>query len=283
MVPVRLSLKYQEDYPAGTKISCSHRGYISNASSGYNHHVPHILISSVLAQAHARVSSHMAATPCNPMEKNCSWQICGVTWSYRNHQLLRMSGPGSPEFASSSKKLQIQSWALSCLSRAFVASSPCEVTPVLTVPTTFCLPPRQLQVFGWDLKVRTDLCVSYWTVLAYHSDEASLREWCLDKLSAEDQGGQSIVHLLELIHNIFRHHWLREANQSSSYLLLRHWKCLLEIGFVSGNCTAEAQFFPLSPERVNWEDQQYCSHYTFQIGPGWRGVGSAENKSVGEQ
>lgn len=161
MVPVRLSLKYQEDYPAGTKISCSHRGYISNASSGYNHHVPHILISSVLAQAHARVSSHMAATPCNPMEKNCSWQICGVTWSYRNHQLLRMSGPGSPEFASSSKKLQIQSWALSCLSRTFVASSPCEVTPVLTVPTTLCLPPSQLQVFGWDLKVRIDLCVCH--------------------------------------------------------------------------------------------------------------------------
>lgn len=42
MVPVRLSLKQQKDYSAGTKTSCSHRAYIYTVRGGYNHHMRHV-------------------------------------------------------------------------------------------------------------------------------------------------------------------------------------------------------------------------------------------------
>lgn len=85
-VPVRLSLKYQQDYSAGTKTSCSHRGYIYAARGGYNHHICHIFTLALLAQASARKSSHMAAILCNPMElpgaaetnSYCRWLVLAL-------------------------------------------------------------------------------------------------------------------------------------------------------------------------------------------------------------
>jgi len=41
VVPMRLSLKYQEDYSAGPKIS--YRGYVCAVRDGYNPHVCYIL------------------------------------------------------------------------------------------------------------------------------------------------------------------------------------------------------------------------------------------------
>lgn len=86
------------------------------------------------------------------MERNCSWQI---SWSD-----LELQRPTAQEFARCSEKLQIELSPV-LFKQDFLASYPCEVMRVLTMPTTFHLPPNYLHGFGWDLPVRNDLCMCH--------------------------------------------------------------------------------------------------------------------------
>ena len=87
---MRLSLKYQEDYSAGPKIS--YRGYVCAVRDGYNPHVCYIL---TLALCWLRQVPGWAATwqqfSATLWKKNCLWQI---SWSYLELQRLRATADG---------------------------------------------------------------------------------------------------------------------------------------------------------------------------------------------